>query len=99
MQFRLVDDPPAAGTAFAEVEGIADLAAEDGTGARMRHCRSRVSMERPFDDLGDHMRRRVDHVLVGRGAFEGFSGRLGRGHVSGLRTDVAPTIAYPYPGQ
>ena len=99
MQLRLVDDPPAAGAAFAEVERIADLTAQNGTGARMRRGRSRMGVERSLDDFGDHVRRRVDHVLIGRGAFEGFSGRLGPGHVSGLRTDDARTIAYRYPGQ
>ena len=97
VKLRLVDDPPAAGATFAEVERVADLAAKNGTGACVRRGGSRLGVERPADDLGHHMRRRVDHVAVSRPACRTVVGSLGPGHLRGLPTDEAPNVAWRRP--
>ena len=71
----------------------ADLAAEHGTGARMRHRRAGMGMEHPVDHFGDPMLGRVDHVLVGRAAFGAFESGLGPGHTMDLTTDGVQSIA------
>ena len=71
VQLRFEDDPPPVRTASVVVEGTSDPSDEHGARACVRHGRPRVGVQRPVDDLGDPMRRRVEHVLVG-----GPAGRL-----------------------
>ena len=64
-------------------------------GKRLQRGRPRTDVQRPIDDLGDSMRRRIEHVLVGGSA--GCHGQRGYPARSTERAprlnDVAPDLA------
>ncbi len=65
MQFRFVDDPPAAGAVITKVKWRCDLGPDPRTCPRMPCRRPWMGMEGSGDHLGDPVGRRVEHVLIG----------------------------------
>jgi hypothetical protein len=67
VQFRFVEDPPAAGSAPADVKWSPDLGAKDAgcVGVAQRGARSRVQLA--VQDLGDQVIGHLQEILVGGG--------------------------------
>jgi hypothetical protein len=75
MQLRLVQDHPSARAASAAVERSAKLDAQARGGPRVRSGRSGLRVEDAAHHLGNDVRRRREHVLVGGAALRVISHR------------------------
>ena len=65
VKLGLVDDPPPARATSAELKRVRQIGPQRRGRKCMGHRRARVGVERSIDDLGDPMRGRVKHILVG----------------------------------
>ena len=83
MKLRLVDDPPAAGAAAAFLEGASEFHAQGRRRQRMGRRGPRMGVQASFHDFGHHMRRRVEHIPIGRAARGVVQGRPAMGPCCG----------------
>ena len=61
-------DPPSARAATARAERVSQTGRQTGFRKRLQRGRPRIDVQRPINDLGDSMRRHIEHVLVGGSA-------------------------------
>jgi hypothetical protein len=66
VQLGFVEENPTPRTAAATVEGTAEVHPEHRRRSGVRRGRPRIGVERAEEHLRDHVRRSVEHVLVGR---------------------------------
>ena len=71
VELGLVENPPAPGSVGSAVEGTANPDPKHRAGPGVRRGRAGMEVQRPLDQLGDHVLRRVEDVLVGRRSADG----------------------------
>ena len=95
VQLGLVHDPPSTRAATAETERVSQTRHETGFRKRLQTGQPRAEIPRPVNDLGDPIRRRIEHILVRDSA--GCHGQRGYPARSTERAsrldDVAPDLA------